>query len=636
MAATGRALSGATLALLLVGCGAKQRQYDGATDGLGHTSDTASPSDTALTHGSENPSDDAVTPTDTVSPTHDVASDGTSGSANPSTPGVTPDGSQPPTTDAPSNTTPEENCPPSTRLCNGACVALDAVEACGPSCVACPVPEGGSASCDANECHVICNSGLTPCGETCIDPGTTCNATCPVDQHLCGDQCTPLDNPSACGDDCYVCPVPEGAERANCENGQCSFQCQLGRHACGTECKSDDDPLACGDDCKVCPAGANEVASCVNGACTAACSEGFHLCGTACVDNDETANCGSSCQPCAQPTGGSVTCESNQCVPHCPANMQLCLGECIPTTSACDGECPSGQHDCSGVCSSDTSPSSCGDSCTACPLPQGATSTSCNQGQCDFSCGQGKTKCGDQCLSNTGPAECGAQCKQLPGPKLAVIPEGDLLVGADDLDYAKTRVQSHFETFCIDQTEVTVADYKACVDANACETPRALSGCNWGVSGLENHPVTCIDWPRADAYCRWAGKRLPSEWEWEFAARGPSGHNYPWGDAAPSSNYLNWKYEAPGGATTSVGSYPNGQTLDTHVFDMSGNVWEWTGSVYCDSKAPGAACQPGNYTARGGSFGSQYDIHVRGAWRDPDSAGDHRFGFRCAFGTENQ
>jgi formylglycine-generating enzyme required for sulfatase activity len=218
---------------------------------------------------------------------------------------------------------------------------------------------------------------------------------------------------------------------------------------------------------------------------------------------------------------------------------------------------------------------------------------------------------------------------------LAVIPAGDLLVGDDDLEFAKVRVQSHFETFCIDQTEVTVADYEACVEAGGCQTPRSLSGCNWGVSGQENHPVTCIDWPRADAYCRWAGKRLPNEWEWEFAARGPNGNAYPWGNQAPSSQYLNWKYEAVGGATTSVGAYPDGQTVGTHVFDMAGNVWEWTGSVWCDSKDPNSACEPGVYTARGGSFGSSYDIHVRSAWRDPDSAGDHRFGFRCAYGAAN-
>lgn len=532
-------------------------------------------------------------------------------------------------------TTAELACPPAMRSCGGVCVATTDATACGPNCIVCTVPEGGTATCDGTECHVGCGPGLQTCGETCIPESAVCEATCPVNQHACDGQCTPLDNPNACGEDCTACPLPANAERATCENGACGFLCQLGAHACGTECFTDNDPNACGEDCVVCPTSENQTAGCVDGQCTATCNEGYHVCDATCVSDTDAAHCGGSCQPCPAPSGGSVTCESGQCVPQCPPNTELCLGECIAVGDACNGQCPSGQHDCSGVCRSDTSPASCGDSCTACPQPPGATGTSCDAGECDFTCGAGTTRCGDECLADTGPAECGAQCKQLPGPRLTVIPEGDLNVGADDLEFATVRVQSHFETFCIDQTEVTVADYEACVDAGGCEAPRALSGCNWGVAGQDNHPVTCIDWPRADAYCRWAGKRLPSEWEWEFAARGSSGRDYPWGDETPSSQYLNWRYEAAGGATTNVGSYPMGQTPDTHVFDLAGSVWEWTGSVWCDSKAPGATCQQGTYTARGGSFGSTYDIHVRSAWRDPDSAGDHRFGFRCAFGTVN-
>jgi formylglycine-generating enzyme required for sulfatase activity len=109
-------------------------------------------------------------------------------------------------------------------------------------------------------------------------------------------------------------------------------------------------------------------------------------------------------------------------------------------------------------------------------------------------------------------------------------------------------------SFCIDRTEVTVAAYQACSDSGACRRasskvtwpkikPDAIKRysplCNVGKAGRQDHPINCVTWKMADRYCREQGKRLPTEAEWEFAARGPDGRRYPWGDDPPSSADLN-------------------------------------------------------------------------------------------------
>lgn len=123
----------------------------------------------------------------------------------------------------------------------------------------------------------------------------------------------------------------------------------------------------------------------------------------------------------------------------------------------------------------------------------------------------------------------------------------------------------------LDRTEVTVAAYRACVDAKVCPEPTGTDAeCNWGRSGRDDHPINCVTWVQAYTYCDWRGDRLPTDQEWVYAAGGPEGREYPWGDEEPTTQ-LCWKKSQ----TCPVGSFPAGNTPEG-LQDMAGNVYEWT------------------------------------------------------------
>ncbi|MBI3245402.1 MAG: SUMF1/EgtB/PvdO family nonheme iron enzyme [Deltaproteobacteria bacterium] len=133
------------------------------------------------------------------------------------------------------------------------------------------------------------------------------------------------------------------------------------------------------------------------------------------------------------------------------------------------------------------------------------------------------------------------------------------------------------DAFAIDIYEVTVAAYRQCVEAGKCTAPNTGGSCNWNTSDRAQHPINCVDWSQANAYCRWAGKRLPTEAEWEKAARGTDRRVYPWGNAWDAT-----KANVSTNGTVAVGSYPAGKS-PYGALDMSGNVWEWTADWYADA-----------------------------------------------------
>ncbi len=244
----------------------------------------------------------------------------------------------------------------------------------------------------------------------------------------------------------------------------------------------------------------------------------------------------------------------------------------------------------------------------------------------------------------------------------------------DDRDEPQERPAHNvlLSPYCIDKFELTVDKYKACSDDGQCK--RASSVNEWDKITKHDHeaydplcnvrdpatrgkhPINCVDWDMAKTYCFRHGLRLPSEAEWEFAARGPDGRRYPWGDEAPTAGHLNacglecvgWgkahgvtltpMYQADDGfpATAPVGSFPSGKSR-YGVEDVVGNVWEWVGDWYGaypsdDQKDPAGPASGTARVIRGGGWNGSNVAWVRPTYRymaDPKMK-THGIGFRCA------
>jgi formylglycine-generating enzyme required for sulfatase activity len=171
------------------------------------------------------------------------------------------------------------------------------------------------------------------------------------------------------------------------------------------------------------------------------------------------------------------------------------------------------------------------------------------------------------------------------------IPGGSFNMGSNDGDSYDNEKPVHrvtVPTFEMTKTQVTVEQYKACVNAGACTAPDTGGYCNWGQSDRGKHPINCVDWHQAQAYAKWAGGRLPSEAEWEYAARsGGRDWKYPWGNENATCERAvmddgSGNGCGRGNTTWPVCSKPKGNT--THgLCDMAGNVWEWVQDWYHDS-----------------------------------------------------
>ncbi len=227
---------------------------------------------------------------------------------------------------------------------------------------------------------------------------------------------------------------------------------------------------------------------------------------------------------------------------------------------------------------------------------------------------------------------------------MVYVPAGKFLMGSTpDEGYDNEHPQHtvSLDAFWIDKTEVTNAQYRKCVDAGTCREP---TSCDWGKPTYSdpskaNHPVVCVSWDDATAYCTWTGARLPAEAEWEKAARGTDGRTYPWGNSKPDCRQANFWGKDGGcvGGTSAVGSYPT-DTSPYGALDMAGNVWEWVidwfdEGYYARSPAtnPLGPASGQERVLRGGSWYFTADGLRTAArfWYIPGARGDVA-GFRCA------
>lgn len=275
----------------------------------------------------------------------------------------------------------------------------------------------------------------------------------------------------------------------------------------------------------------------------------------------------------------------------------------------------------------------------------------------------------------SAPAPATASAPRCP-EGMAWIEGGTFHMGSDATDpRAEPDERPEHEVtlrpFCLDVTEVTVAQYRRCtqevrhgVTCRPAPAGVAWMGadvrfwtrfCNGGRSDRDDHPINCVDWRAADTYCRWAGGALPTEAQWELAARGAEGRTYPWGDAPPDATRLNacgaecramarrlgrpWPalHEDDDGAeaTAPVGLFRKGATPEG-VLDLAGNVREWVQDRKADYD-PAPAADPVQSKGmlrvlRGGSWHIADPRWLRGADRNSANEGDRHsgVGFRCA------
>ncbi len=251
------------------------------------------------------------------------------------------------------------------------------------------------------------------------------------------------------------------------------------------------------------------------------------------------------------------------------------------------------------------------------------------------------------------------RASDVDGMPQVYVPDGTFRMGAMDEDGQSDERPDHNVTlkgFWIDKLEVTNGMFLLCVKAGACEPPQQFNSEThdqyFNTEEFNAFPVVYVTSQQAETYCKWAGRRLPTEAEWERAARGDDFRVYPWGDERPDSSRGNFNYFV--GDTTQVGQFPAGAS-PFGVLDMSGNVAEWVADYYdanyygqgvsMNPTGPGARSQYFNRVVRGGTFQDVFkDVRVaarasvRGSNPNADDPYSEDFlgtvspkiGFRCA------
>jgi len=225
--------------------------------------------------------------------------------------------------------------------------------------------------------------------------------------------------------------------------------------------------------------------------------------------------------------------------------------------------------------------------------------------------------------------------------EMIVIPAGDFIRGTNDrlADEGPEHVV-HLDEYFIDKFEVTNLQYKRYIDDVGRRAPEHFDE-RQVPEGKADHPVTFVSWKNAQTYCQWAGKRLPTDQEWEKAARGLDARTFPWGNEFEMHNAntpVRWETLGEEGDTSPVGAFAAGKS-PYGLYDVSGNVWEWTDAWYM--AYPNNMRQTENYgkkyrTLKGGSWwdcsfykcGISAPVYNRSFFNP--KVKNSSFGFRCA------
>jgi formylglycine-generating enzyme required for sulfatase activity len=230
------------------------------------------------------------------------------------------------------------------------------------------------------------------------------------------------------------------------------------------------------------------------------------------------------------------------------------------------------------------------------------------------------------------------------GAEMVLVPAGEFSMGSEENENEKPRHQVYLDTFYIDKYEVTNARFQQFAQTTGYRTQaerggdsttwRAPQGAGSRLAGLEQHPVVYVSQADAKAYCAWAEKRLPTEAEWEKAARGTDGRTYPWGHQFDSTKV---NFENKNKGTVPVGSYEGGKS-PYGAYDMAGNVWEWVADWYDENyyknspaRNPQGPTSGDRVVGRGGGWNNAA-VGMRASyrsWPTPTTRNDIT-GFRCA------
>jgi len=258
------------------------------------------------------------------------------------------------------------------------------------------------------------------------------------------------------------------------------------------------------------------------------------------------------------------------------------------------------------------------------------------------------------------PTDANSRLSSVDGMTMVYVPAGAFTMGSNASQFPdeKPAHQVVLDSFWIDKTEVTNAMFLQFVNATGYVTELEKQNISWLYDGSNwysvagagwrnpfgmnstiddrmDHPVIQVTWNDAVAYCNWAGRRLPTEAEWEKAARGTDGNDYPWGNAAPSSDLANYGNHV--GDTVPVGSYP-GNASPYGALDMAGNVYEWVADWYSNtyysvspSSNPHGPTSGSHRVLRGGSWQlDSYRLHTYEREVSLPNYGNSNLGVRCA------